>query len=520
MRSPCSSMICCALVIEKATASSLLAWVSTRMNRCSLTPSGKLLLITPAVFQPDGLALRRRRDPVAVVLDRLGGCCRRARAGAEQVAQRIHQAHARLHSEPGARSGDSAPSSSATGIGRVPYDPTGWAAACLASSGGGNRADQQAFHRQACHNDRVVLDPQACHHQANAPDRRAGFHPRGRPECECRPEGGGRPARGDRHRPDAVGAEVVGGRDDAAGVRVLRRDFGASDRALARGVAARQAGVDRRGGRDAGLLATVLVALALVSFALEPVLARAPQYADELEAHWQTLRTWAGSHGLALPRDLDTRKLLGGNGFQSLVFGLSSAWQVLAFLLLVFFFTLLMLLEASAWRRKAFAALPAQGAAAIAIVPALARKVRRFLLRPHRPLGMISGLLAAVWLWLMGIDFAPFWGVLFFLLNYLPNIGSIIAGVPPILLAFVQFDFGWALLVAAGLLAMEQAMGNFVDPRLQGRTLNISSLVVLLSVILWGWIWAIPGALIAVPLTLTIVVGAPTSRRCGRSPCC
>jgi AI-2 transport protein TqsA len=253
------------------------------------------------------------------------------------------------------------------------------------------------------------------------------------------------------------------------------------------------------------LLATVLVALALVSFALEPVLARAPQYADELEAHWQTLRTWAGSHGLALPRDLDTRKLLGGNGFQSLVFGLSSAWQVLAFLLLVFFFTLLMLLEASAWRRKAFAALPAQGAAAIAIVPALARKVRRFLL-VRTVLGMISALLAAVWLWLMGIDFAPFWGVLFFLLNYLPNIGSIIAGVPPILLAFVQFDFGWALLVAAGLLAMEQAMGNFVDPRLQGRTLNISSLVVLLSVILWGWIWAIPGALIAVPLTLTIVV--------------
>jgi AI-2 transport protein TqsA len=258
------------------------------------------------------------------------------------------------------------------------------------------------------------------------------------------------------------------------------------------------------------LLATMLVALALVSFALEPVLARAPQYADELAAHWQTLRTWAGGHGLALPRDLDPRKWLGGNGFQPLVFGLSSAWQVLAFLLLVFFFTLLMLLEASAWRRKAFVALPAQGAAAIAIVPALARKVRRFLL-VRTALGMISAFLAAAWLWLMGIDFAPFWGVLFFLLNYLPNIylpniGSIIAGVPPILLAFVQFDFGWALMVAAGLLAMEQAMGNFVDPRLQGRTLNISSLVVLLSVILWGWIWAIPGALIAVPLTLTIVV--------------
>ncbi len=106
----------------------------------------------------------------------------------------------------------------------------------------------------------------------------------------------------------------------------------------------------------------------------------------------------------------------------------------------------------------------------------------------------------------MGVDFAPFWGVLFFLLNYLPNIGSIIAGIPPTLLAFVQFGPGKALLVAGGLLAMEQVTGNFLDPRLQGRTLNVSSLVVLLSVILWGWIWGVPGALIAVPLTVTIIL--------------
>ena len=96
MRSPCSSMICCALVIEKAIASSLLVWVSTRMNRCSLTPSSNVLAITPAVFQPEGLTLGRGRDPVAA-------CTRPARrplaavaAGAEQVAQRIHQAHVRL----------------------------------------------------------------------------------------------------------------------------------------------------------------------------------------------------------------------------------------------------------------------------------------------------------------------------------------------------------------------------------------------------------------------------------------
>ena len=89
--------------------------------------------------------------------------------------------------------------------------------------------------------------------------------------------------------------------------------------------------------------------------------------------------------------------------------------------------------------------------------------------------GVVSGLLATTWLWLLGVDFAPFWGVLFFLLNYLPNIGSIIAGIPPTVLAFVQLGFGWGLLAAGGLIVLEQIMGNFLDPRLQGRTLNVSS---------------------------------------------
>jgi AI-2 transport protein TqsA len=254
------------------------------------------------------------------------------------------------------------------------------------------------------------------------------------------------------------------------------------------------------------VVGTLVFAIALISFALEPVVARAPQYADELQRQWESLRAWGTRNGLPLPRSPDLETALGSNGIQSLVSGLTSAWEMLAFLLLVFFFTLLMLLEASAWRRKTVVALDErQRAAVLKTVPVVAHKVRRFLLI-RTVLGVVSGLVATAWLWLMGVDFAPFWGVLFFLLNYLPNVGSIIAGIPPTLLAFVQFGFGWALLVAGGLFAMEQVIGNFLDPRLQGRTLNISSLVVLLSVILWGWIWGVPGALIAVPLTVTIVV--------------
>jgi AI-2 transport protein TqsA len=254
------------------------------------------------------------------------------------------------------------------------------------------------------------------------------------------------------------------------------------------------------------VVGTLALALSLIALALEPVVARAPQYADQLQGQWDSLRAWARDQGLAMPQASDLRSRLASGGMQGLLSGLSSAGEVLAFLALVFFFTLLMLIEASSWRRKTEVALRRRHTAAVlGTVPAVAQKVRWFMLI-RTVVGVVSGLLATTWLWLLGVDFAPFWGVLFFLLNYLPNIGSIIAGLPPTVLAFVQLGFGWGLLAAGGLIVLEQIMGNFLDPRLQGRTLNVSSLVVLLSVLLWGWIWGVPGALIAVPLTVTLIL--------------
>jgi AI-2 transport protein TqsA len=254
------------------------------------------------------------------------------------------------------------------------------------------------------------------------------------------------------------------------------------------------------------VVGTLVLALTLIGLALGPVVARAPQYVDQLQAQWDSLGSWAGDLGLAAPQAKDLRSRLATGGMQGLLSGLSSAGGVLTFLALVFFFTLLMLIEASSWRRKTEVALQRrQTAAVLSAMPVVAHKVRWFML-VRTVLGIVSGVLAAVWLWLLGVDFAVFWGVLFFLLNYLPNIGSIIAGIPPTVLAFVQLGFGWGLLAAGGLIVLEQVMGNFLDPKLTGRTLNVSSLVVLLSVLFWGWIWGVPGALIAVPITVTLIL--------------
>jgi len=111
----------------------------------------------------------------------------------------------------------------------------------------------------------------------------------------------------------------------------------------------------------------------------------------------------------------------------------------------------------------------------------------------------------AVWLSLVliGVDFPVLWGLLAFLLNYIPNIGSIIAAVPAVLLALVQLDFLAAVLTTACYVAINLLFGNFVEPRFMGRGLGLSTLVVFLSLILWGWLLGPVGMLLSVPLTMT-----------------
>lgn len=118
-----------------------------------------------------------------------------------------------------------------------------------------------------------------------------------------------------------------------------------------------------------------------------------------------------------------------------------------------------------------------------------------------------------VWLWvaIMGLDFPLLWGLLAFMLNYVPNIGSIIAAVPAVLLAVVQLGVGKAVLIAIGYLALNVFMGNLLEPRIMGRSMGLSTLVVFLSLIFWGWVLGPVGMLLSVPLTMTLVIALESS---------
>src|SRR5687768_16339010 len=125
------------------------------------------------------------------------------------------------------------------------------------------------------------------------------------------------------------------------------------------------------------VVGTLVLALSLIALALEPVVARAPQYADQLQGQWESLRSWARDQGLAIPEASDLRSRLASGGLQGVLSGLSSGGGVLAFLALVFFFTLLMVIEASSWPRKTEVALQRRHTAAVlGTTPLVAQKVR------------------------------------------------------------------------------------------------------------------------------------------------
>ena len=120
---------------------------------------------------------------------------------------------------------------------------------------------------------------------------------------------------------------------------------------------------------------------------------------------------------------------------------------------------------------------------------------------------LATGLVLGAWAWVMNLDFPVLLGLAAFLLNYIPTVGSIIAAVPAILLSLILVGTaGHAFLVALGYIVVNTLFGNILEPSLMGRRLGLSTLVVILSLLFWGWAWGPLGALLSVPLTVIVKI--------------
>lgn len=137
-------------------------------------------------------------------------------------------------------------------------------------------------------------------------------------------------------------------------------------------------------------------------------------------------------------------------------------------------------------------------------------------------ISLLTGLLVTGWLWLAGVDFPMLWGLLAFLFNFVPNIGSIIAAVPAVAVALLQPEIRGqppevaqslllALYTAAGYLVINLVIGNIIEPRWLGRGVGLSPLVVFLSLVFWGWVLGPVGMVLSVPLTMIAQIALENS---------
>jgi predicted PurR-regulated permease PerM len=179
--------------------------------------------------------------------------------------------------------------------------------------------------------------------------------------------------------------------------------------------------------------------------------------------------------------------------------------EVLTNTFLIFFTMVFILLEAST--------IPTKINAAFGVGADTFERPRLFLDNLGRYLGIktivsiATGLLIGLITWLIGLDFPLLWGMLAFLLNYVPNIGSIIAAVPAVLMAGLQLGAGAALATALGFLGVNMLFGNIIEPRMTGHGVGISPLIVFIGLVFWGWVFGPVGMLLSVPLTMALKMG-------------
>ena len=128
-------------------------------------------------------------------------------------------------------------------------------------------------------------------------------------------------------------------------------------------------------------------------------------------------------------------------------------------------------------------------------------------------MSLVTGLAIAIYLTILGVDFAIIWGSLAFFMNFVPYIGSIIAAIHAVTLALLDAGPVVALSVAAGFVVVNVIVGNVLEPRYMGKGLGLSTLVVFLSLLFWGWVFGPVGMFLSTPLTMIVKIALENDPR-------
>jgi len=227
-----------------------------------------------------------------------------------------------------------------------------------------------------------------------------------------------------------------------------------------------------------------------------------PFYQERIEVIMESVQSWLQRLGVQVPADT-----------LASYFNVSAVMRIAAGMLtgignfltngfMLILTVIFILLEVLSFPPKFQAALPDPDAQM--------GQLRKLLKSINRYMGLktltsfATGVLITVWLTVLGVDFPLLWGLLAFLLNYVPSIGSIIAAIPAVLLALIQLGWGSSVFAAIGYLVVNNVIGTVLEPRIMGRGVGLSPLVVFVSLVFWGWVLGPVGMFLSVPLTMIV----------------
>ena len=278
---------------------------------------------------------------------------------------------------------------------------------------------------------------------------------------------------------------------------------------------------DRGARTGLAILAVVLINAGVLTFfgwiAVESIIelrTQLPAYIERAQALEQAARDRLLVLGLEVGPDYYATFVQPERLFDVATAAARNVTSVLSVGLLILLYLVFMLAESVALPSRWRTVFGAQSQSLLGAARAL-KQVQRYLALKTL-ISLTTGALIGTGAWLLDVDFALLWGFLAFALNYIPSIGSIIAAVPAVLVALLQFGPGSALALTGVYLVVNLTIGNVADPILVGRQLRLSPIIVIMSLVFWGWTLGIAGMFLAVPLTIALRIVMQGSSSLGR----
>ena len=230
----------------------------------------------------------------------------------------------------------------------------------------------------------------------------------------------------------------------------------------------------------------------------------APKYAASLNAMAASFFQWLQEQGFDLNQDQLGEMFDPGKVISMTAGILGQLGSLMGNTFLVFFIILFILLEdqSFAYKAKVLTRGPRES---LAYLDQIGKSIRHYL-SIKTLISIITGILIWVALMIIGVEYAIVWALIAFLLNYIPTIGSILAGIPAVLFALVQVGYGGALWTLGVYIALNTVIGNVVEPKMMGKGLGLSSLVVFLALVFWGFLIGTVGMFLSVPLTMALKI--------------